>query len=92
MAEPLGLTPTPIIVGHIQPLFQWVVTVAASCMPIIFLLVVKQTSYKVIVGMTDWLFKFIDVIIKNHLKVSAIGTAPLLHQVSGENLMVLLGI
>jgi hypothetical protein len=83
MAEPLGLTPTPIIVGHIQPLFQWVVTVAASCMPIIFLLVVKQTSYKVIVGMTDWLFKFIDVIIKNH---------PLLHQVSGENLMVLLGI
>lgn len=33
--------------------------------------------------MTDWLFlllKFIDMIIKNHLKVSPIGTAPLLHQ------------
>jgi len=81
-----GVQRNIIRIGQIQPLFQWVVTVAASFMSIIFLLFVKQTSYRVI-RMTDWLFlllKHIDVIIKTHLKVLATGTAPLLHQVSAE--------
>ena len=78
-----GVQRNIIRIGQIQPLFQWVVTVAASFMSIIFFISCKTN----LIRMTDWLFlllKHIDVIIKTHLKVSATGTAPLLHQVSAE--------